>query len=895
MKQVELKRLIVKEKDQASERVREEAGPNAVVLESKACDEGFELLVATNFDHDLLNDLLKESAPEPPTPQITGKNGGDSTTELHDASTPETDPRLVDEPALTETRGQKLMDFDFDDDIPRLRESLEAELEHLRAYREKRRELDAQPDVWREEAQAELFMLRKALKKELVKLKEYQQQRAAVAAEPDPDTVRLQAQLSVLQQTLEQEVAEISAYRQQRIQADAETDPITRELQLDLQSLQKSLSEELSQLETYKQKRAAIDEELDPQISKRWMDLAELQTALSTELSQLCEYRLQRAEIDAQNDPASRKLQQELSASHEMLRAELSSLQDYRQERQNFHATSDPATRVLQKELGELQKTLAAELKDLHRFREAQENYQTSIQPATEQLHNDLEKIQTELKQQISTMSEYSNTRRQLDAETDPKIRDLCENLTELKTALENETLRLTEYQSQRAQADAEAAPQAAAMQADMAELQNALRGELSALRQHREEREANAASLDPLTRGVHAELANLQRSLREELVQIKRQRASRDDEGEQWATDILEMKQLLAEEVSGVNELRAALKAMQDELKEELEKLKAARTLPRAPNDDQERQPQYLTTALTETSDQTDCLEKMQAQQPSLNVVQPASMPEELQLPDFAADVLTKMLARVPGAKDQKHDWRTVMKAFALTLKIGNDEILSKGGIVAILGSTGVGKTTTVAKLASRYIERHGEGRVAMITTDAMDIGSAQLLTSFAADHNLPLEVVKNPEELATKINKLASNDSYDLILIDTAGMSHRDLQLADQIRSLLNNGTHIDTYLALSATSGEPMTNEVFETFERIPLTGAIVTKVDEASSLGSVMSGVIRNDLRLSYLCDGKDIKRDINLPTRTELVKTFYQLRRQGTFSALKAEQQELEVS
>ena len=173
MKQVELKRLIVKEKDQASERVRQEAGPNAVVLESKACDEGFELLVATNFDHDLLNDLLKESAPEPPTPQITGNNGRDSTTELHDASsTPETDQRLVDEPALTETRGQKLMDFDFDDDIPRLRESLEAELEHLRAYREKRRELDAQPDVWREEAQAELFMLRKALKKELLKLKE---------------------------------------------------------------------------------------------------------------------------------------------------------------------------------------------------------------------------------------------------------------------------------------------------------------------------------------------------------------------------------------------------------------------------------------------------------------------------------------------------------------------------------------------------------------------------------------------------------------------------------------------------------------------------------------------------------------------------------------------------
>ncbi len=117
--------------------------------------------------------------------------------------------------------------------------------------------------------------------------------------------------------------------------------------------------------------------------------------------------------------------------------------------------------------------------------------------------------------------------------------------------------------------------------------------------------------------------------------------------------------------------------------------------------------------------------------------------------------------------------------------LSVTQDDILSRGGVAALIGPTGVGKTTTIAKLAARYNLRHGPNRVALITTDSYRIGAFEQLSTFGMILDAPVRLVRTTQELQDAIKVFADKS---LILIDTAGMSQRDLRLSQQF-ALLND----------------------------------------------------------------------------------------------------------
>jgi len=205
---------------------------------------------------------------------------------------------------------------------------------------------------------------------------------------------------------------------------------------------------------------------------------------------------------------------------------------------------------------------------------------------------------------------------------------------------------------------------------------------------------------------------------------------------------------------------------------------------------------------------------------------------------------------------------WRHAMGLLAERLTVDEDAILEQGGVVALVGATGVGKTTTVAKLAAHYALRHGRERVALVTTDGYRIGSQEQLRTFARILGVPMRTVADAGELSEALEGLSD---CGLVLIDTAGMSQRDVRLSEQFATLRGAGREIRSYLVLSAITQRLGLEEVIRAFSDMEVAGCILTKLDEAASLGEVLSVVVRHKLPITYLGVGQRVPEDL-LPAR-----------------------------
>jgi flagellar biosynthesis protein FlhF len=197
----------------------------------------------------------------------------------------------------------------------------------------------------------------------------------------------------------------------------------------------------------------------------------------------------------------------------------------------------------------------------------------------------------------------------------------------------------------------------------------------------------------------------------------------------------------------------------------------------------------------------------------------------------------------------------------------VTDDDILTQGGVVALVGPTGVGKTTTVAKLAARYSLRHGSKRVALVTTDCYRIGAHEQLRTYGRILDVPVRVTSDETELRTVLQSLADKS---LVLIDTAGMGQRDLRLSEHL-ALINSGLpRIRTYLVLGATAQMSGMEEIVSAFQGAKLTGCIATKVDETTRLGGLLSVVIDKHLPVAYLSDGQRVPEDLHPARAQDLV-------------------------
>ncbi|MDZ4262392.1 MAG: flagellar biosynthesis protein FlhF, partial [Pseudomonadota bacterium] len=222
-----------------------------------------------------------------------------------------------------------------------------------------------------------------------------------------------------------------------------------------------------------------------------------------------------------------------------------------------------------------------------------------------------------------------------------------------------------------------------------------------------------------------------------------------------------------------------------------------------------------------------------------------------------FGATLTAKLLKALPEDGHVEESWRRLLGKMAVNIPVTNDDILTQGGVIALIGATGVGKTTTVAKLAARYSMRYGSRSVALISTDNFRIGAHEQLKAYSRILDVPVRFADSAESLQAALDYFCDKR---LVLIDTAGMSQRDLSLSKQFAVLKGERERIKPYLVISATSRLSGLEEVMRGFSDINPHGCIITKVDESASLGQTLDLVIQHKLPVAYISDGQRVPED-----------------------------------
>lgn len=198
-------------------------------------------------------------------------------------------------------------------------------------------------------------------------------------------------------------------------------------------------------------------------------------------------------------------------------------------------------------------------------------------------------------------------------------------------------------------------------------------------------------------------------------------------------------------------------------------------------------------------------------------------------------------------------------------------EEMLDEGGVYAIVGPTGVGKTTTTAKLAARFVMKHGTESIGLITTDSYRIGGHEQLRIYGKILGVMVHSVKDEADLKLALRELKNKR---MILIDTVGVSQRDKMVSEQIAMLSNKKLNIKKLLCLNATNTGDTLIDVVKAYRGQGLSGCVMTKIDEAITLGNVLDVMVREKLKLHYVTNGQRVPEDLHLPHKQQLVhRTF----------------------
>ena len=202
----------------------------------------------------------------------------------------------------------------------------------------------------------------------------------------------------------------------------------------------------------------------------------------------------------------------------------------------------------------------------------------------------------------------------------------------------------------------------------------------------------------------------------------------------------------------------------------------------------------------------------------------------------------------------------------FAGTLKLKKNS----PRIIALVGPTGVGKTTTTAKLAAMYALNRGN-KVALITMDIFRVGAVEQLKTYSRIMGIPLEVASTPKELEKAVEK---HSACDLIFIDTAGRSHKDKEKLDEMKNFLEDKIPMEVYLCLSATTKDRELEEILNRFRIFQVSKVVFTKIDECESFGNMVNLLMKDNLQIAYFTTGQRVPEDIEIATPAKLADMIF---------------------
>lgn len=245
----------------------------------------------------------------------------------------------------------------------------------------------------------------------------------------------------------------------------------------------------------------------------------------------------------------------------------------------------------------------------------------------------------------------------------------------------------------------------------------------------------------------------------------------------------------------------------------------------------------------------------------------QQANLWRRLQRMGLSAELSQALLSKVAGVAEPRQAWRMLLAHLAHAITTPKVEPLEEGGVIALVGPAGMGKTTTLAKLAARYVLKYGSQQVALVSMDSFRIGAQEQLKTLGRILGVSVTQIDPGQSLLQALAPLAKKR---VVLVDTAGLPGNDPALRLQLESLASARIKAKNYLVLAATSQSQVLKAAYHSYKRCGLSGCILTKLDEAASLGEVLGLAIGQQLPVAYVTDGPRIPDDLHVPRSHQLV-------------------------
>ncbi|NKB31554.1 MAG: flagellar biosynthesis protein FlhF [Pseudomonadales bacterium] len=236
----------------------------------------------------------------------------------------------------------------------------------------------------------------------------------------------------------------------------------------------------------------------------------------------------------------------------------------------------------------------------------------------------------------------------------------------------------------------------------------------------------------------------------------------------------------------------------------------------------------------------------------------------------------INSLLSVISSEHDVKKAWQLSLAQLSRTIPVASEELIQTGGVFAFLGATGVGKTTTIGKLATRYVLQHGADSVALVTTDRYRIAAHEQLRTLGKILGLSVHAVDDENDLESVLHSLRGKQ---LVLIDTAGINSTHKNFNQQFELIRTTQTQIKPFLVLAATSQIQVQRAELSAYSALKPVAAIVTKTDEAASLGESLSLLISSGLPIAYQANGQSIPEDISVANTHQLINDAVTISRQ----------------